>query len=233
MIARGGAFALVLGALAPGAAWAEPPAPPATNSPARVKPSGFDALSPPSKEPAPVVDHAAQANLEAEDGRTGVIFEASFGFSMLVGFGLPDSVGRGGLLSLRLGEVATPHTVLNLELNISGTDNDQSGNNSAVTNGTFGLLGSAQYFFTPLFSLRFGAGLGGYQGRDVTVSHDSKGDPILGDQNLLGPAVLGAIGLAIKRWHWGTIGFEGTIEAIATSKGVLLANALSFGVEVD
>jgi hypothetical protein len=73
----------------------------------------------PVKEPTP--DPAAQlageeANLESTARRKGFTFGISIGPSVTIGGG----TGTGGAVSLKLGQVAGPRTVISFELNGSG-----------------------------------------------------------------------------------------------------------------
>ena len=178
--------------------------------------------------PADAALEAGDANLEAPSGRSGVVFSASIGGGLMVGFGIPDSVGRGGSASFRLGHVATPRTVLDLELDITAALHRQATNSAAATNSDSNLLIGAQYYVNPSLWVRGAGGLGVYDARAVVLGNGTPGERIL-----FGPAVLGALGIELLRFKWAVLDVEATVSAMVNHDGVLVANGLALGLAFD
>lgn len=178
--------------------------------------------------PAEAAIAAGDANLEAPGGRSGIVFSAAFGAGLMVGFGINDSVGRGGAVSFRLGHVATPHTVVDLELDVVAALHRQAVNSAAATNSDTNLLVGAQYYANPSFWVRFAGGLGVYQARDVVL-----GTGLPGERTLVGPAGLVGFGIELARWRWAVLGIEVSASAMINHDGVLIANGLALGLAFD
>lgn len=178
--------------------------------------------------PAEVAIAAGDANLEAPGGRSGIVFSAAFGAGLMVGFGIDDSVGRGGAASFRLGHVATPHTVVELELDVVAALHRQAINSAAATNSDTNLLVGAQYYANPSLWVRLAGGLGVYQARDVAL-----GTGLPGVRTLVGPAALVGLGIELARYKWAVIGIEVSASAMINHDGVLVANGLALGLAFD
>src|SRR4051812_6349183 len=123
-------------------------------------------LTPPADTtPDPSVADAAEANLESIENRNGLTFAASFGGGLILGFGIKDSVGRGGSLSLRLGHVATRPTVITFELGVTAALHKPPGMNSNIeTNTNTNVLAGALHYVNPSLWVRFSGGIGGGPG---------------------------------------------------------------------
>jgi hypothetical protein len=186
------------------------------------------AAPPPSTEPAPAAVEAGDANLAPNADRHGLTFSGALGGGMMVGFGIQDSVGRGGSVSLRLGRVASPHTVLTIELAVTAALHKQGTNDAIATNSDTNLLAGAQYYVNPSLWLRFGGGIGVYQGRQVTLSTNQTGD-----LTLAGPAVLGGLGVDLLRFKWAVLGIEFSTSAMINGDGVLVATGANVGLAFD
>lgn len=181
------------------------------------------------KDPDPAAERAGDANLESKEHRTGLTFAGSLGGSITLGFGINDSVGRGGAVSLRLGRVATPQTVITFELAFDAVLHQPAGmNKSLATNTNTDILAGAQYYVNPSFWIRGGGGLGIYQARDVTLSTGAQGS-----LQLIGPAALAGFGIDFVRVKWAVFGFEGKVSAMASNQGVLMALALGLSASLD
>lgn len=185
------------------------------------------ASPPPASEPPdPAVEEAGDANLESTAQRRGMTFAAAVGGGLIAGFGIEDSVGRGGALSLRLGRVATPHTVIVFEFDGAvALHKPAMGSTEANTN--VDLLAGAQYYASPSLWLRLGGGVGVYQARGVVVMMG-----IPRDRTTIGPAVLGGIGVDVVRLKWAVFGIEASTSAMING-GVLLGSSLKLGLSFD
>jgi hypothetical protein len=178
--------------------------------------------------PSQAAIEAGDANLEAPAGRSGIVSSVSFGGGLMVGFGIPDSVGRGGQASFRIGRVASPRTVIDLELDIVASLHRQATNSAAATNTDSNLLIGAQYYVNPSLWVRGAGGLGVYDARQVVLGN---GTP--GERTLVGPAVLGALGIELLRFKWAVLGVEVSASAMVSHDGVLIANGLDLGLAFD
>ena len=190
-------------------------------------------VTPPGGAPDPAVQEAGDANLESTANRRGLTFTATLGGGLLVGFGIKDSVGRGGSLSLRLGHVATPRTVITFELGVTAALHRPAmttaqADNGIVPNTDLNMLAGAQYYVNPSLWLRFAGGAGLYQGRKVVVSNVA-----VDDVTLVGPAVLGGLGVDLVRWKSVVLGIELGASAMISGDGVLIASGASLGLAFD
>jgi len=188
-------------------------------------------VAPTSEPPDPAVEEAGDANLESTADRSGVTLSASVGGGMLVGFGIDDSAGRGGAVSLRLGHVATRNTVITLGLDVTVALHQPRGETTQANSDT-NLLAGAQYYVSPSLWLRFAGGVGVYQAQQVVVGVVD-GMQVLGDRTLVGPAALAGIGLDLARFKWAVLGIEAATSAMINGDGVLLASHLNLGVSFD
>ncbi|HET9620434.1 MAG TPA: hypothetical protein VFP84_03630 [Kofleriaceae bacterium] len=182
----------------------------------------------PAPTPAQAALDAGDANLAPIADRSGLVFTGALGGGLMVGFGINDSVGRGGSVSFRLGHVATPRTVIDFELDVTAALHKQAENAATATNTETSLLAGAQYYAHRSLWLRFAGGLGVYQGRDVVLDNGQRGD-----QTLVGPAVLAGIGVEIARFKWAVFGIEASVSAMFNRDGVLVANGLDVNLAFD
>jgi hypothetical protein len=182
----------------------------------------------PGDSPAQVVLDASDANLEAQPGRSGTVFSLAFGGGLMVGFGIPDSVGRGGAASFRLGRVASQRLVVDVELDVIAALHRQATNSDAATNSDSNVLVGAQYYVNPSLWLRFAGGVGVYQARQVVLGN---GTP--GERTLIGPAALAALGIELARYKWAVLGVEVSTSATVNPEGVLVANGLDLNLAFD
>ncbi|HEU4726980.1 MAG TPA: hypothetical protein VFT22_03805 [Kofleriaceae bacterium] len=178
-----------------------------------------------SDSPDRAVVEAGDANLESVDDRRGVTFSASVGGGLIIGFGIDDSVGRGGSVSLRLGHVATRSTVITFELAVTAVLHKQGMSGPTETNTDTNLLAGALHYVNKSLWLRFGGGLGVYQGRKVVLPN---GQP--GDLTLVGPAALAGVGLDLVRFKYAVLGLEFGTSAMVNREGLLLASATHLGL---
>jgi hypothetical protein len=182
--------------------------------------------------PDPAALEAGEANLESTADRRGLVFAGSLGGAATIGFGIQDSVGRGGTVSLRLGHVATPRTVITFELQAAAVlhrpAQGSSTKSEVKTNTDANLLAGAQYYVNGSLWLRLAGGIGSYQGRDVDV-----GGGKLGDVTLTGPAVLVGAGVDLARFKWVVIGIEAASCAMINRDGMLMVSGASLGLQFD
>jgi hypothetical protein len=183
--------------------------------------------------PDPAVVEASDANLESTANRRGLTFAATLGGGLMIGLGIKDSVGRGGSLSLRLGHVATPRTLITFELGITAALHRPSVTAGQMTSGIkpntdANLLAGAQYYVNPSLWLRGAGGVGVYQGRDVAVSSVA-----VGDVTLVGPALLAGAGLELARFKWAVLGIEVATSAMISGDGVLITGGVGLGLSFD
>jgi len=192
-----------------------------------------DAPKPPAAPsdgaPDPAVQDAADANLESTENRRGLTFAGSIGGGLILGFGIKDSIGRGGSVSLRLGHVATRHTVITFELGVTAALHKPPGMMSSTeTNTDTNLLAGALHYVNPSLWLRLGGGVGVYQGRQVALSSGG-----IGNVTLVGPAVLGGAGVDLLRLKFAVVGIEVRTSAMVNRDGVLVASGLNLGLSFD
>lgn len=196
--------------------------------PATSRPAATSAVAAAADAPDPAVAEAANANLESPSPRRGLTFSIAGGGGLTVGFGINDSVGRGGSGSLRLGRYASDNTALTLEaagtavLHTPGTDS------SAKANTVGELLAGVQYYANPSLWLRFAGGFAAYQRRGVQLDNGK-----IGNTTLLGPGILGGLGVEVARFHWAVLDVEVQTSAVIGLHGVLFASGLGFGVSID
>jgi len=182
--------------------------------------------APASEAADPAVEEASEANLESTAERRGLTFSVSVGGGLMIGFGIAGSVGRGGALSLRLGHVATPHTVITFEITTSvALHQPHVANPPVKTNTDTNLLAGAQYYVNRTLWLRAAGGIGVYKGEDVELSTGGTGE-----LQVVAPAVLGGIGIDVLRFKWAMLGLETGTSAMVTRSGVLVASSLSLGL---
>lgn len=179
-------------------------------------------------EPDPAVQDASDANLESTADRRGLTLAAAAGGGVIIGFGIKDSVGRGGSLSLRLGHVATRRTVITFELGATAALHRPATMSGTSTNTNVNLAAGAQYYVNRSLWLRLAGGAGVYTGRDVALSSGG-----LGTVTLIGPVVVGGIGVDLLRIKFGVLGIEFATSAMINGDGLLVASGAALGVAFD
>ena len=116
-------------------------------------------------DPDPEATRAGEANLESLAKRREFTFGAALGPSVTIG--KTTGTGTGATLSLRLGQVATPNTVISFQLNVGGilrrvaTGMDPMGKPTTDlrTSTISSFLAGAQYWFGPSIWIRMNGGL--------------------------------------------------------------------------
>ncbi|MBA3453744.1 MAG: hypothetical protein H0T42_11685 [Deltaproteobacteria bacterium] len=144
----------------------------------------------------PEATRAGEANLESLARRRGFTFGASLGPSVTIG--KSTGTGTGATLSLRLGQVATPRTVISFELNGSAQLRRIALNETESelrTNSVASFLAGAQFWFAPSMWIRISGGFG------LTTCQKCKDDMDTRRGTLAGG---GGLGIDIVRWR-GTV----------------------------
>jgi hypothetical protein len=180
-----------------------------------------------ASEPDPAVQDAADANLETTESRSGLTFTVALGGGLTAGFGITDSVGRGGALSLRLGHVATRHTVITFELTGTASLHKAATMSSTEANTDVNLLAGAQYYINPSLWVRAAGGVGVYTRRDV---RDAGGNR---DITLVGPTALGGLGFELLRFKSAVLGLELNGSAMVSRDGLLIATVAGLDLAFD
>lgn len=186
------------------------------------------AAAEPVTPPDPSVLEAADANLATEAHRRGVTFAASLGGGLLIGFGLQDSVGSGGAVSFRLGRVATPRTVLNLELQVTAALHRIATAGDVASNSETNLVVGPQYYVNPSFWVRAAAGLGVYKADQVPLSSGQ-----LGTQTIVAPALVFGLGVDLIRIKSSVLGLELGPGMMISRTGVLITTSAAVGLAFD
>jgi len=205
------AVAVVLAAAAP--ARAETPVPPKSKEP--------DPPPPPSP-PDPIVDSVRDANLESAARHQGRNVTLAIGGGFTIGFGIDNSVGRGGGFSARLAQVATPRIALTAEIaavtlfhQVKGTQMSSDIKRDQDTN----LMIGAQFYTAGSLWLRFATGFGVYKAADAP--------------QLAGPAGLLGAGFDIVRSRRVSFGAEFMTIGMINRDGLLSSNVFMFDLSIE
>lgn len=166
-----------------------------------------DGDEPPSTDPDDEATRAGDANLESLAKRRGFLFGASLGPSVTISKSL--GTGTGGTLALRLGQVATPRTVIAFELNAGaqvrrvgiGLDAMGKAITELRTNSVASFLAGAQFWFGPSIWIRINGGFG------VTTCQKCSSDGTT-DTRRAGLAGGGGLGVDIVRFKGLVLGVE-------------------------
>lgn len=174
-----------------------------------------------SAAPDPAAMRAGDANLETEAYRKGVTFAASLGPALTIGNGDVGS-NTGGSLSLRLGQVATPSTVVTLEL--FGAGQLHKVGDRTEQNTHTGFLVGAQTWAGALW-IRGGLGLGVYRGNDVPMAgHNIRH---------IGPAGTVSVGVDLVRMKSAVLDLDVFTMGMLHGDGFITTNGLGLGLSFD
>jgi hypothetical protein len=164
--------------------------------------------------------HAAEeANLVSIAPRVGLTFAIAVGGAMLLGG--DGGVGRGGALSLRVGQVATPNTIITFELTGGSALHDTQG--MLLHNDDGNVLAGGQYYAAPVFWVRGAGGFGVY------TKHSVLGASTM-TATYSGPAGAVGAGLDLYRRHYLAIGLEAFAIAKIARDGLHTTSGLCLGV---
>jgi hypothetical protein len=193
----------------------------------------------PEPKPDPAAIQAGDANLESQAPRKGLVFTFAAGGGVTLGFGVRDSTGTGGAALLRLAHVATPRTLVTLELTGSGllhqvkegmgTDAETTTYVNQVTN----ILVGAQIYANPALWFRIAGGFGRYFGDHVTLESKPGQPRRIGDIRLAGPAVSVGAGVDFVRLKRVRLGVELLSTGMINREGMLSSGGFLFGITVD
>jgi hypothetical protein len=174
---------------------------------------------PPPSPPDPQAEAAAsEANLESITPRAGMTMSFAVGGALFLGGG--GGVGRGGLITARLGHVMTPSTVLQLEL-VGGSMLHTIATDSKIyRNDDVNFTVGAQYYTSPSLWFRGGGGFGVYTRND---------GPNM-TQTLPGLAGVFGIGVDLIRRHYFVLGLETYSVGLINRSGLLVSSALGIGI---
>lgn len=233
------AGALAAALLVPGGVRAETVAsvePPASAPAAKAAPAA-------SPEPAPRLDpkpdpaalDVGEANLESLATRKGLIFTFAFGGSVSVGLGMKNATGRGGAGTLRLAHVASPRTVLAVE--IVGSALFFSVSKEAYRTDAQSFMLAGQLYVNPALWLRGAVGIGRYAGEELKIDvmvGDQVEEKILRDRiRLAGPAASAGAGVDVLRYKRFRASLEVCSTAMLNRDGILSSNAFLIGLSLD
>ena len=174
--------------------------------------------------PDPAAQRAGDANLESIAQRHGLTLSAAIGGALTVGVGLSDSVGRGGALSLRLGQTMTENSVLTVELQSTTVLRDVGG--ETITNQDTNFMVGAQYFIGSSLFLRFAGGIGDYI-RNRVDSPEMVGKLIT--RKVAGPVGIGSGGLEYIHSRHVSLDFELFVLGMPNRDGFLLVPGFGLG----
>jgi len=199
---------------------------------ASVSTAAADGDDPPSTDPDEEATRAGEANLESTAKRRGFLFGASLGPSVTIGKSI--GTGTGGTLALRLGQVATPRTVIAFEINAGaqvrrvgiGVDAMDKPITEVRTNSVASFLAGAQFWFGPSIWIRINGGFG------VTTCQKCSTDGTT-DTRRGGLAGGGGLGVDIVRFKGLVLGVEAYNVTQLTKDGLqtTLISALSLTLD--
>jgi hypothetical protein len=136
-----------------------------------------------------------EANLESNAPRDGITIAGALGGGLIISQGKTSSVPA---LSLRLGQVATPTTVVTLEV-VGGTyTHKASTTGSTLLDSEVSLLVGGQVYILPSVWVRGAGGVGSH------TTDDGSGQTPHG-----GLSMLGGFGVDLVRSHYVVFGLEG------------------------
>lgn len=167
--------------------------------------------------PDPIADEeATEANLESKAPRDGYVISLALGGGLLLGGDI--GVGRGGSGSIRVGHVATRHTVITFELNGTGAAHKPSMTSPVLTDTNVSLFAGALRYASKSTWVRAAGGL--------TVFTPNS-EPNLARAGLGG--LLGG-GLDLVRWGYLVLGLEVFGVASATGDGFKVNTGFLLGL---
>jgi len=179
-----------------------------------------------------------EPNLESQAYRKDYVFTLAIGAALTLGFGVNDSTGTGGAGTLRLAHVATPRSLILLEivgnaLFHSVNEGGMGGKSTLYTNQlTYFMLG-AQAYANPALWFRISGGFGRYLGDNVLLESEP-GQPMeRGDLRLAGPALGVGAGVDVFRFKRFRISAELQGNGMVTREGLLTSGGFLIGFTFD
>ena len=175
---------------------------------------------PPHPPPDPIADiESAEANLESDAPRSGLMFALAVGTGLLMGGDI--GIGTGGAVSLRVGHVATRRTVITFELTATGALHKRGTDDAPVTDTNAGLFAGAQSYASPSTWIRVAGG--------PTVFNANVGDADA-RRTVAGVGGLLSGGLDIARWGYLVLGLEALTMGSVTRDGVKFQLGFALGL---
>ncbi len=189
-------------------------------------------------KPDPAVQ-AGEANLESTAARQGLSFTFAGGGGITLGFGVDDSTGTGGTAVLRLAYVATPRSLVTLEIAGSGLLHqvqegmgDTAMTKTYVNQVTSFLIGT-QLYANPALWFRVAGGFGRYKGDEVLLQSKPGTPQTRGDIKLAGPAISFGAGVDFVRLKRVRIGAELMATGMINREGLLSSGGFLIAFTVD
>jgi hypothetical protein len=181
-------------------------------------------------KPEPTVVQAGEANLESTAQRQGLVFTLAAGGGVTLGFGVNDSTGTGGSAVIRLAHVATPHSLVILEIAGGGLLHQVKMGDETTTyvNQVTNFLVGAQAYVNQALWFRLAGGLGRYKGDEVLLTPQRRGDI-----KLAGPAISVGAGVDFVRLKRVRIGAELMATGMINREGLLSSGGFMVGVSID
>ena len=190
-------------------------------------------------KPDPAAVQAGEANLESTATRQGFVFTFAVGGAVTLGFGVNDSTGTGGAGVIRLAHVATPRTLVVLEITGSGLLHQvQEGMGSDAETKTYvnqvtNFLVGAQIYANPALWFRIAGGIGRYFGDEVLLASAPGTPQRRGDIKLAGPVGSVGAGIDFVRLKRVRIGAELLGTGMINREGVLSSGGFLIGLSID
>lgn len=181
-------------------------------------------------KPDPAAVQAGEANLESIAARKGYVLTFALGGAVTLGFGVSDSTGTGGAATLRLAHVATPRTLVTLEIVGSALFHQvkMGDDTETYTNQFTNFLLGAQIYANPALWFRIAGGFGRYLGDEVLL----EAEPGI-DLRLAGPAFAAGAGVDILRLKRFRISAEIQTTGMINREGLLSSGGFLLGFTVD
>jgi hypothetical protein len=178
---------------------------------------------PPRAAERAAIEAAREANFESRASRQGFVIAVSAGPGFQASPGIDEATGLGGVVSVRLGRVATPRTVVMLEVATTVYKSDAGSEEEMLHQST--ILGvSAQTYLQPSFWVRGGAGVAGFSRRESTLGRRLDSD--------LGVGALLGVGVEIVRRHSLALSLETFASAAYYGQGSVLSGAIALGLGI-
>jgi hypothetical protein len=148
---------------------------------------------------------------------------------------MKNATGRGGAGTLRLAHVASPRTVLAVEIVGSALFFDVSDKLYRTDAQSFLLAG--QYYVNPALWIRGAVGIGRYAGEELRIEvmiEDRLEEKIFRDRvRLAGPAASAGAGVDVLRFKRFRASLEFCSTAMLNREGILSSNAFLIGLSLD
>jgi hypothetical protein len=181
-------------------------------------------VAPPPPDPAATYA-GEEANLESKELRRGFVGGGALGGSFTTG----STTGSGGALSLWLGQVATPRTVVLFEVAAATQFKRIDETSGLIADNVTSVLAGAQHWLGPSLWVRLTGGLGVYRCNQCDLDGDGR------RETFTRGGVSGgfAIGLDVVRWRGLVLGLQASSVNQLSRVGLLSANSLGLALSFD